>query len=222
MNTRVRLRHGLVLVAMLVLGTAMLPATADDFSAQLTSIQHAWDQANYGTADAQAKKSSLEQLARRTQDFVKQNPGRAEALIWQGIVLSSYAGAKGGLGALSLAKQARDSLLAALNIDPNALRGSAYTSLGALYYKVPRFPLGFGSHDKAAEYLQHALAVNPEGIDPNYFYGEFLFEEGEYKQSLHYLQVAQSAPPRPDRPLADTGRRREIDALMARVRAKLS
>jgi Tfp pilus assembly protein PilF len=137
-------------------------------------------------------------------------------------VLSSYAGAKGGLGALSLAKKSRDSLLAAVKFDGAVLRGSAYTSLGALYYKVPGFPIGFGDHDKARDYLRKALTLNPDGIDPNYFYGELLFEDGDYAQSMVYLQKALAAPARADRPVADAGRRSEVNALMSRVRAKHS
>jgi tetratricopeptide (TPR) repeat protein len=210
-----------VLLAVLALSTAPLAAmAADDVDAGLLPIQHAWEQANYGTSSPEEKKSSLAALSEQVGMFVREHPGRAEPLVWQGIVLSSYAGAKGGLGALSLAKQARDSLLAAIELDPAALQGSAFTSLGALYYKVPGFPLGFGNRDKAADLLQKALAVNPQGIDPNFFYAEFLFETGEYAESMRYLQKAMAAPARPDRPLADSGRRREIDALMTRVKAR--
>jgi len=150
----------------------------------------------------------------------RNHPDRAEPLVWQGIVLSTYAGVKGGLGALSLAKESRDSLLAAVKLNGDVLNGSAYTSLGALYYKVPRWPVGFADHDKAAEYLRKALALNPDGIDPNYFYGELMFEEGDYAQALRYLRKAVAAPLRPERPLADSGRRGEINALIARARAK--
>ena len=40
------------------------------------------------------------------------NPERAEALVWQGIVASTYAGVKGPFGAMSLANEARDALIA--------------------------------------------------------------------------------------------------------------
>ena len=170
--------------------------------------------------NADAKKRLLESLAARTEAFAHKYPGRAEPLVWEGIVLSTYAGAKGGLGALSLAKKSRDCLLEAVKVDPQALDGSAYTSLGALYYKVPGWPVGFGDRDKAAEYLRKALAMNPDGIDPNYFLGELMYEKGDYAQAIQFLQKALAAPPRPDRPLADSGRRGEIEALMGKVRAK--
>jgi tetratricopeptide (TPR) repeat protein len=141
--------------------------------------------------------------------------------VWEGIVLSTYAGAKGGLGALSLAKKSRDCLLQATRIDPAALRGSAFTSLGALYYKVPGWPIGFDNQDKATDFLNKALALNPDGMDPNYFIGELLFEQGEYSRSLQHLEKALAAAPRPDRPIADAGRRQEIDTLVAKVRTKI-
>lgn len=209
------------LCALMMLAGLARAQTNDDFDAQLLALQRTWDAANYDV-NADARKDELATLSERMQTFVQAHPDRAEALVWQGIVLSSYAGARGGLGALSLAKRARDCLMSAVRIDGEVLKGSAYTSLGALYYKVPGFPIGFGNHEKAAEYLHKALALNPNGIDSNFFYAELLFENGDYAQSLQYLQKALAAPKRPDRPLADSGRRAEIDALIAKVRAKLS
>jgi tetratricopeptide (TPR) repeat protein len=200
-----------------------LPAFAQDapFATELADIQQSWDQANYQSANAEEKKRQLEALTARSEALVQKYPRRAEPLVWEGIVLSTYASAKGGLGALSLAKKSRDRLLEATRIDPAALRGSAYTSLGALYYKVPGWPIGFGDRGKANDFLNKALALNPDGMDPNYFIGELLFEEGEYSRSLQHLEKALAAPPRPDRPLADAGRRVEINTLVAKVRDKL-
>jgi tetratricopeptide (TPR) repeat protein len=200
-----------------------LPAFAQEapFSAELAEIQQAWDQANYQSGNAAEKQRQLEELSVRSEALALKYPRRAEPLVWQGIVLSSYAGAKGGLGALSLARKSRDVLLEAARIDPAALRGSAYTSLGALYYKVPGWPVGFGDHDQASDFLHKALALNPDGIDPNYFIGELLFEDGNYALAIQHLQKALAAPARPDRPLADAGRRAEINTLLAKVRSKM-
>lgn len=209
-------------IAMLVVFAARA-AAADDavFNAELLSIQQAWAKVNYETPAGGAREQAFDQLEKRAEQFVQQHPGRAEALIWEAIIESSYAGAKGGLGALGLAKQARSNLEAALKINPDALDGSAYTSLGTLYYKVPGFPVGFGDHDKARKLLKKALEINPDGIDPNYFYAEFLYEEGEYAQALPYLDKAARAAPRPGRESADKGRRAEIAALTANVKKEL-
>lgn len=200
-----------------------LPAFAQDapFTAELADIQQSWDQANYQSANAADKERQLEALSTRSEALARKYPRTAEPLVWEGIVLSTYAGAKGGLGALSLAKKSRDRLLEATRIDPAALRGSAYTSLGALYYKVPGWPIGFGDQDKATGFLHRALALNPDGMDPNYFIGELLYEQKDYSRSLQHLQKALAAPPRADRPIADAGRRAEIETLVAKVRTKL-
>ena len=187
---------------------------------ELAAVQAAWATANYATPAGAARIQAFDALSKRAQALVEAFPNRAEPLIWQGIVLSTYAGAKGGLGALGLAKQSRAALEAAMKLDPQALQGSAYTSLGTLYYKVPGFPIGFGNKSKAREYLQHALAINPDGVDPNFFYGEFLLEQDEYGQALQHLQKALQAPPRPGREQADAGRRKEIEMLIARVHEK--
>ena len=208
------------LILLSVAGRTAVAAPA--FDAELLSIQQAWAKVNYETPAGDAREKAFDALEKRAEGFVKQHPDRAEALIWEGIIESSYAGAKGGLGALGLAKEARGNLEAALRIDPKSLDGSAYTSLGTLYYKVPGFPLGFGDHDKARQMLSKALELNPNGIDPNYFYAEFLFEQGEYAKALQYLHRAAKAPPRPGRELADKGRRGEIATLASRVKAKMS
>jgi len=213
----------LLMAATVVLAMfAMRASAAEDaaFDAGLLSIQQSWAKVNYEMPAGDAREQAFDQLEKRAEQFVKQHPQRAEALIWEAIVESSYAGAKGGLGALGLCKEARGNLEAAMKIDPGALDGSAYTSLGTLYYKVPGFPIGFGDHDKARKLLRKALEINPDGIDPNYFYGEFLYEEGEYAQALQYLDKAAKAPPRPGREMADKGRRAEIAALTAKVKQK--
>jgi tetratricopeptide (TPR) repeat protein len=199
---------------------AIAPATPA-LQTELLAIQQDWARINYQAADDDRKAAEFEALEKRAAAFVAANPGRAEPLIWQGIVLSTWAGAKGGLGALGLAKRARQPLEAALKIDPNALDGSAYTSLGTLYSKVPGFPAGFGDDDKAEQLLKAALKVNPDGIDPNYFYGEFLLDEDRHAEAVTYLTKALAASPRPNRELADKGRRAEAEALLAKARAAL-
>ena len=213
------LTHVVLAAALLAFGVLAQASTLDS---DLADVQAAWAHANYETAAGTPQVAAFEALSKRADAFVKAYPGRAEPLIWQGIVLSTYAGAKGGLGALGLAKKARSSLESALAIDPKALDGSAYTSLGTLYYKVPGFPLGFGNKDKAQEFLRKALSLNPDGIDPNYFYADYLYEQGRYAEAMQYLEHAAKAPARAGRERADEGRRSEIAALTARVKAKMS
>ncbi len=184
-------------------------------------IQDQWAQIKYRTPE-KLQAERYHELAQHAHLLVEAEPNQAEPLIWEGITLSSEAGAKGGLGALSLAKQARSDLEAALKLDDKALKGSAYTSLGTLYYKVPGWPIGFGDKDKAEEMLKKSLVINPDGIDPNFFYGEYLYGRERYGDALHHLEIALRAPARPGRELADAGRRQEIQAMIAKVRKEMN
>jgi len=91
-----------------------------------------------------------------------------------------------------------------------------------LYYKVPGWPIGFGDRKRADELLQSALKLNPKGIDPNFFYGEFLLEQKRPADALVYLDRALQAPARPGRQIADAGRREEARALIEKAREKLA
>jgi tetratricopeptide (TPR) repeat protein len=199
----------------LVLAWVFVPLTQAAVLDDVKRLQDRWAEINY-QLEGKTQLSAFEQLVSEATALTAANPAAAEAWIWSGIIKSTYAGAKGGLGALALAKASKADLEQALELDPRALQGSAYTSLGALYYSVPGWPVGFGDHEKAEELLKEALLQNPEGIDSNYFYGSFLITEKRYAEARNYLQKAQQAAPRDGRALADTGRQQEIaDALAA-------
>ncbi|MGZ8258093.1 MAG: tetratricopeptide repeat protein [Methylotenera sp.] len=187
------------------------PAFADEkLDGQIAQIQHDWAKANYQTPK-DAQESAFKTLTEQAHQVTASNPNAPEAMVWEAITLSGYAKAKGGVGALKFAEKSRDLLLAAEKINPLVLQGSAYTSLGSLYYKVPRWPIGFGDKKKARAYLEKALQVNPTGIDPNYFYADFLSEQGDYAKAVEYYKKALAAPSRPGREDADAGRKKEIE-----------
>ncbi|CUA85238.1 hypothetical protein [Pseudidiomarina woesei] len=202
--------------------TAILAVLTSQTAAATTleDIQKRWAEVNYTLQD-DAQEKAFEALLAQAKQWVQAEPNNAEAYIWQGIVQSTYAGAKGGLGALGLAKDARASLEKALALQPDALQGSAYASLGTLYFKVPGWPLGFGDDDKAKELLEKALEFNPNGIDPNYFYADYLYEQRDYLRAQQFAEKALAAPARPERPLADAERRKEVEALYAKIRKKV-
>ncbi len=208
---------GRKLFAALLVLASVAPIGAASLDVDLRDIQQAWARINYSTAPVDQKAMEFGQLATKAAALSASQPGRAEPMVWHGIALASQAGTKGGLGALSLAKQARSVLESSLKIDAAALSGSAHTSLGTLYHKVPGFPVGFGDDKKARKHLETALKLNPTGIDPNFFYAEFLLDEGETALAIKHLKIAQAAPSRPGRETADAGRRQEIAALLSKT-----
>lgn len=197
-------------ILMLAAAVFAVAVHADDgLDPAIVQLQHDWAKANYSTPKDQ-QEAAFKALTERAQQISNSSNDKAEALIWEAIAQSGYAKAKGGLGALKHVEKARDLLQEAIKINPQALQGSAYTSLGSLYYKVPRWPVGFGDKKKAREYLEKALQINPNGIDPNYFYADFLLEQGETAKATEYFNKALNAPPRPGREDADAGRRADI------------
>ncbi len=204
----------------LVMCGSLATSAYADVGPEVVKLQSRWAEIKYQTPAAN-QEAAFAALAVEAASVSKAQPQAAEPLIWEGIILSTYAGAKGGLGALDLVKQARAKFEAALKIDSHALAGSANTSLGSLYYQVPGWPIGFGDDDKAREYLLAGLAENPEGIDSNYFYADFLFDQGEYDAAAAAITKSLQAAPRPGRELADQGRRKEAEALQQKILKKL-
>jgi tetratricopeptide (TPR) repeat protein len=217
MKVFVKIARTILALVALLGGSTVVCAELDS---DILKIQHQWARANYATP-ADAQEQAFEELVSNARKLVDQWNGKAEPLVWLAISLSTDAGVNGGLGALGKVKEARRQLEAAEKIDAGVLDGSVYTSLGSLYYQVPGWPIGFGDSDKAELYLKKALQINPDGIDPNYFYGDFQLEEGNYELAAEYLTRASQAPARPDRPLADKGRHAEIASKLDEVREKL-
>ncbi|HQS02814.1 MAG: hypothetical protein B7Y07_03240 [Halothiobacillus sp. 24-54-40] len=208
--------HSILLSGSLLTAVAYAD-NASPLQQDILNDQTQWAHINYELPDNQ-KEAAFSALATHEAALIHTYPNRAEPLIWHAIILSSLAGTEGGLGALGKVKEARNQLLAAEKIDPTAMNGSIEASLGTLYYKVPGWPLSFGDDGKAEAYLKKALQINPNGIDPNYFYADFLYGKHNYGAAMQALQKALAAPPRPDRPLADQGRRKEVLALMEKIR----
>ena len=202
------------LFACLSLTLITLPGLASA-ETTLTSLQQGWSVCQYRTLENQ-KQNCLSELSQQAHRLPDRESDPA-LLIWSAIIDSSWAGAKGGLGALSLVKQAKVDLEKSLAIDPHALQGSAYTSLGALYYQVPGWPIGFGDKKQAEVMLHKALAINPEGIDSNYFYGDFQLNQGNKQVARQYLEKALKDAPRPGREIADNGRHADIERDLSKL-----
>lgn len=201
----------------LAVSPALWAGPAED---AVVELQKAWAQAQYQTPGKQ-REAAFDKLAQQAEAATADYPQNAPVWVWSGIIHASYAGAKGGLGALKLVKAARAELEQAIAIDGSALDGAAFTSLGSLYYQVPGWPLGFGDDKKADKYLRKGLQFGATDIDANYFYADYLYRQKDYAQALEYLQKAQAAPADPARPVADQGRRGEIQVLMTKVKEKL-
>lgn len=206
----------------MVLATAVTMACASAASAEtmqegVSHIRSGWEHISYEVHGSSTQTRQLDRLADEAASLVSQYPGKAEPLLWQGIVVSEQANRANIFHRLGLAKRARDILARAYEIDPDAANGGVAMSLAVLYYKVPGSPIGFGDDAKAGQLLRHALALDPDGLDANYFYGDYLHDQGDNANAARYLRHALQAPHDARRPVWDAGRRREVQALLDKV-----
>lgn len=206
----------------LTLAAALLALTvpahaAGSMSDDVKGINDSWAHITYEVKGSSTQTKALDKLADRAAAVVAKYPGQAAPLLWQGIVVSEQANRANIFHKLSLATKARDIIAKAYAIDPKVADGGAAMSLGVLYHKVPGSPIAFGDDAKAKRLLREALALDPEGLDANYFYGDFLYDQGDKAGAKSYLQKALRAPHDPSRPAWDAGRRREVAALLGKI-----
>ena len=121
-----------VILAFTCAALAAAPLARAGVEDEVRALQGEWEQIKYRKPAGEQEKA-YKALAETAAGVRTKYADRAEPEIWYGIIVASYAGAKGGLGALALAKDAKAALEHALELDPKALSGSAYTSLGSLY-----------------------------------------------------------------------------------------
>lgn len=206
----------LLIAAALGSTLALAPLSASAFEGEIFSLKNRWEH-TVTQMPTNQREETLKALASEAEQLASQHPNEADVLIWQGIVLASYARERGGLGALGTAGDARDVLERAIEIDPTGGNGSAYVTLGALYDRAPGRPLGFGNSDTAERMFQRALELRPDGIDVNYYYAAFLKEEGNTQAAREHAQRAVNGTARENRQVSDEALRRDAEALLSQL-----
>jgi tetratricopeptide (TPR) repeat protein len=186
-------------VALLLLSSQCF---AENLKDSLQSIESEWASIYYSTPK-QERGPGYCRLLDRTINLSRQHPKNAEPIIWEAIVKATNADHQDAVSALKAIHEARDLLLKAIEINPQAMNGSAYVTLGTLYYMSPKWPIGFGDEATAQKMLQTALKINPNGIDSNYFYGDFLLSNNRLNEAAKYFQRAIAIPARTEQFYAD-------------------
>lgn len=195
---------------------ALASFNAVAYESELFSLKNRWEYTVTEMPESE-REAALSGLAEEVTQLAEQHSDEAEVLVWKGVVLAAYARERGGLGALGVAKDARDTLERAVEIDPHGNNGSAYVTLGALYDRVPGGLIGFGDSDTADEMFQRALQIRPDGIDVNYYYATFLQEEGNIQAAREHAQRAVDGTAREGRQQSDEALRRDAEALLGEL-----
>ena len=166
---------------------------ADQLNEKLSRIQTEWEQVHY-TYPEEKQSEAFQPLLKQATALTKEYPSYAEPFILQAAIILTNAATENAFSALNSVHKARDLLVKAISINPEAKQGSAFVTLGTLYYKVPGWPIAFGDDDEAEKLLLTALKISPDAIDTNYFYGDFLLSQGKLKVAAVHLQRAIQAP----------------------------
>lgn len=203
---------------LLALAPVAAQAAPPTMTADVRAINDGWAHVAYEMNGSSHQAQALARLDQQAAAVVARYPGQAEPLLWEGIVVSEEANRANIFHQLGLAYRARDLIARAYAINPRVADGGAAMSLGVLYFKVPGSPIGFGDTTRARQLLQQALALDPNGMDANYFWGDFLYSQGDNGGARAALEKALRAPHDPSRPVWDAGRRREVQALLAKTR----
>ncbi len=190
------------LLILLALNSMPVLVKANELELAVQKIEFQWAHIHYSVAKEQ-QPGAYKQLLANLKSVQAQYPNKAELIIQQAIIVASNAENISPLKALSAIHQARDLLLQAIELDPNASEGAAFVTLGSLYYMVPSWPIAYGDNDKAQKMLKKALVINPNTIDANYFYGDFLVMQGRQKEAVAYFKRALAIPARTTQVFAD-------------------
>lgn len=195
--------------------TVAADLTDKELETRTFALRDEWENIFYGLPQEQQAdrfKAMLDQL----EVLTSQHPRAASPRALMAMVLCTYAGAHQGLDSLTLIEKARDLSHEAIQLDPRALEGSAWITLGNLYQRLPGWPISFGDNAKAREYLSQVLKLFPAAMDTNYFYGNFLLEQGEYDEALKYLEKARAVVLTDDAGIGDQQMKQQIEnALIA-------
>ncbi|MDO8939941.1 MAG: TRAP transporter TatT component family protein [Methylicorpusculum sp.] len=188
-----------IFVAFALLSNA---AQSNSLSAQIDFLEGEWAKIYYSPASSN-KAARYNNLLHKARTLKQENKNASELLFWEAVLISSAAEHSDPLNALNSIEKARKLLLKAIEIDPKTMQGSAYVTLGSLYYQAPGWPISFGDKNKAELFLKKALEINSNSIDANYFYADYLISENKPIKAIEYLKKTIHLPIRQNQSFAD-------------------
>jgi tetratricopeptide (TPR) repeat protein len=203
-------------VALLLLS---LQGFAGDLMSSTQAIESEWASIYYKLPKNQ-QAVAYGALLNKAKQLAGQFPNKAEPLFWQAVILATNAEHQDGFSALQSINQSKELLLEAIGMDPKTANGSAYVTLATLYYMVPQWPIAFGDNEKAEQMFQEALKINPNGIDANYFYGDYLLANNKSQEAQQYFEKALLAPSRKEQQFADNKLKDEVKLALANTKSR--
>ena len=199
---------------------------ATSLKSELLRLARDWEHVKLLVSDRDDQERQMASLAQRAGKIAEQYEDIPDPIVWLGIITSEQASMANDNGspikALELAKRARDILEKVEKTSPETMDAGAPTTLGVLYDRVPGFPIGFGDKGRARHYLEEAIRNAPNGLDANFFYGDFLHKHGEQSEAAKVLERALTLPELSNRPMWDKSLRvairQELSEIQGAVR----
>lgn len=195
------------------------PVYASNRLAAIDGLEQEWAAVYYNAIQADPS-AEYQKLLSKAQALAEQFPTNAEPLLWEAIIIATDANHQPPLKALECIKRARDLLLRTILIDPNGVNGSAQVTLGTLYYLSPPWPIAFGDDHKAEELFLAALKINPDSIEANYFYGDFLLSQNQSDLATPYFKKALTIPARSHQLFSDQNLQQQASLAMNNANAR--
>ncbi len=204
-----------MLVALTLSPAFAIAATLDQ---ELAALARESDTAKFDTPDGDQRAKAFVAVQLHAAILDKQYPRSAEPLVWQAWALIDQSMVLRDFSSLGLLKQARQKLEAALAIDPN--HAGANSTLGSLYFNVPKWPLSFGDRKKGRAYLLKSLAIDPTSGWQNLDYAKCLFKDEDYSGAVKYATITLQSPMRAGSK-RDASLHAEAEALIVKAKEKL-
>ena len=189
-----------------------------------TELQNEWDRISFLVKDKKQQKEEFQKLSEIAKTYSTQYPNSADIKAWAGIIISTEAGfyklnIPKALKTVNTAKEILDEGLA---INPSALDGGIYSSLGLMYFQVPGKPIGFGDKQLAENFLLKGIELSNNGMIANFFAGQFYFDQKDYQKAMNYFEKAKIGNFQANRELAKEGTLLQINQWIEKTKGKLN
>ncbi|PCH63489.1 MAG: hypothetical protein COC19_00965 [SAR86 cluster bacterium] len=132
-------------------------------------------------------------ILEEAESYRDNNPENAEAWLVCAVIRSDYAPTQGLMKMLGILRTARDELEISIELDEKILGGFAQAFLGMLYYRMPSWPVSYGSNKKAEKSFSEALRIDGNSMANNVYYAGFLIDEKKYHRAGTFLLSAEDA-----------------------------
>jgi len=122
------------------------------------------------------------------------NDNDVRGLFWKAAAMGKIAEDSGMLNALRMLQPMQDLLLKVVELDERYENAGAHRALGRIYHKLPRFPISFGSNQKALAHLKRAHELFPQDVITRAFYAELLYDIGRRNEARKHADFIITTP----------------------------